>query len=399
MSLALGQGAAAQSLTASGGLGVGVIDDSPATVLEAGIDVGGADAALGLGGRVSLLADGGLRTEDWDDPGEWATLIRYLTYRKPAFADELQVSLAAGELSGVELGYGGLISSYDSGIDIDHRHLGMQTRVFGRQLGASAMIDDLVAPRIAGARGYYLVFDRVYVGGAVASDLAAPVEDGEQALLGGSIDLALPIRSARRSWWVEGYTELVGWAGLGAGAHLGARASSDIGAWSVSGRTEVRGGSKSYLPGYIGALYERNRVAFTPMESQLSRVRDVDLSGIGAEAAFGLQRSGVGSFHASAAHRAGLGMRAAASFSVAELEAVQLGFHGVYEQLGADGSAWVASSELRWRLPARLYATTQAARLYRRQGQEIAPAWWMLSLIHISEPTRRRDSSRMPAEA
>jgi len=66
--------------------------------------------------------------------------------------------------------------------------------------------------------------------------------------------------------------------------------------------------------------------------------------------------------------------------TAAERQSVQLGIRGIYEELGSGASAWIAASELRWRLPAHLYATTQAARLYRRQD-EIAPAWWVVATL------------------
>jgi len=379
--VAMGHGALAQSLTASGGVGVGVIADSPATVVEAGLDVAGPDATLGLGGRLSLLADGGLRTEDWDQPSEWATLIRYLTYRRPAFEDELQVSLAAGELTGAALGYGGLIEEYSSGIDIDHRHLGVQARVFARTRGASFIVDDLVAPRIAGARAYLGVLDRFYVGASVATDLEAPSEGGNEAVVGGAVDLAMPVREAGRDWWLEGYAQLAGWAGLGGGAHLGVRGATEVGPrWIVQGRIEGRAGSGSYLPGYIGALYERNRFQWAAMSTQLDQVRSLDLAGVGGAATLLLQGRGLGSAELSAAHRAGLGARAGVALTAAERQAIQLGVRGVFEELGPGASAWIAASELRWRLPAHLYATAQAARLYRRQD-DIAPAWWVVATL------------------
>lgn len=373
--------AAADSVTAAGGLGVGIIDDSPATVFEAGLDVSGDDYALGLGGRVSMNTSGEVRREDWDQPGEWATIIRYVRYRRPAFDDEWQLAIAAGQLSNVELGFGALVDGYASGVDINHRHLGAQVRAYGSRFGGSALIDDVVSPRITGARGYYRPWRQLYIGVSGVADLSAPTMDGSESVVGTAIDVALASRRPGRRWWAEAYGQTAAWRRLGAGAHLGARAQISTGGWRVATQLEGQLGSDGYIAGYVDDLYERNRFEFSGGLSLAERARQGGLSGIGGLARVATERVGLGSARMGFGHRAGLGKRIDARISSAELARVQLAAKGAYQQLGASNAAWLMASEVRVKMPFRLYGSVEAARLFRRSGDDIAPAWWIVASL------------------
>ncbi|HUH03995.1 MAG TPA: hypothetical protein VML75_18490, partial [Kofleriaceae bacterium] len=150
-----------QDASASGSLGVGMFGSDPATTIDVGLDAAGEGYAIGLGARLRYLAGSGVRTEDWDQASEVARLIRYLQLARDG---EVQVSVAVGELAGLTLGNGVMVDGYSAGLDVDHGHLGVSSRLRWSRYAAEVFADDVIAPRIVGARGTAEI-DRVVVGG------------------------------------------------------------------------------------------------------------------------------------------------------------------------------------------------------------------------------------------
>ncbi|MBT8495139.1 MAG: hypothetical protein KJO07_18985, partial [Deltaproteobacteria bacterium] len=331
--------------------------------------------------RLNLLVSGEVREQDWDQPGEWATLIRYARYRRPAASDEAQLAVAAGELSGVSLGFGALVDGYASGLDINHRHLGAHVRAYASRFGATAMIDDVVSPRLIAARAYHRPWRQLYLGAQVVTDLSAPTMEGNEATVGAAGDVAWAFRSRGKPWWVESYAQLATWVGRGSGTHLGARGQTRFGLWTLAAHVDGQLGSRSYLAGAVDALYERTRYLLGDGLSLVDRSDRGGLAGLGGVARASVARLGLGSIQLGGGHRSGLGARFDARVASAERARFQVAMTTAYQGVSGSDAAWMMASELRVRLPLRLYASAQAARLYRRTGDEIAPAWWLVATL------------------
>ncbi|HTM22644.1 MAG TPA: hypothetical protein VL172_19110, partial [Kofleriaceae bacterium] len=191
--------AQAQETSAAGWIGGGTFGGDAAATVDIGFDVDGHGASMGMGARLRWLAGGGLRTEDWDELSEWVGVLRYFTWvTHPAGedagpaedgdapvvpADELRGELAIGRLGGATLGHGSVIDGFTTGLDVDHGQVGAQVRAQRGNLGAEALIDDLVSPRIVGVRGHALLQSGVDVGLSAAGDGAVPLMDGNRAVL------------------------------------------------------------------------------------------------------------------------------------------------------------------------------------------------------------------------
>ena len=91
-----------------------------------------------------------LRHEDWDEVADYARLIRYFRYGRPA--DPFYVRV--GELWGATLGHGTVLNSYYNSINLDLYKLGVQLNVNTPYGGVQTMMDNLLRPNLFGMRGY-----------------------------------------------------------------------------------------------------------------------------------------------------------------------------------------------------------------------------------------------------
>src|SRR5690606_489233 len=164
-----------RALSASAALGAGMFGAQPSQSLELGVDLSGPGYALGIGGRARWLAGEGFRAAEWDEASEIAAgVVRYGLVAWEADDGSAAVSAAVGELGGVTLGHGSIVDGYASGLDVDHGHLGAQVRAARGALAFEALVDDVIAPRIGGARMSWRAAERVELGAQLAGDRAAP---------------------------------------------------------------------------------------------------------------------------------------------------------------------------------------------------------------------------------
>ena len=91
-----------------------------------------------------------LRHEDWDEVADYARLIRYFRYGRPA--DPFYVRV--GELWGATFGHGTVLNSYYNSINLDLYKLGVQLNVNTPYGGVQTMMDNLLRPNLFGMRGY-----------------------------------------------------------------------------------------------------------------------------------------------------------------------------------------------------------------------------------------------------
>jgi len=382
--LALATGpAAAQEVTASGSLGAGVFDGQAASSLEIGLDLAGAGYAVGFGAGARWLAEDGFRGEEWDEASEWARLLRYALYRWPS-EEEAAVSAALGELGGATLGHGALIDGYAGGLDVDHGRTGAQLGAALGRFGGELLIDDVVAPRIAGARLAMRTGRRLVLGASVAGDRAAPATDGDRTAGGVALDAELGAGSGERRGAL--YADLVHLVEPGAsGAHAGARGQLTTGALLIGGRIELRAGSDRYLPGWIGPLYERDRRELASADGtmtggQLEAARAGGLGGLGTAAQIEVEVIDAGSAAVGYAGRPGVSDLVSARLSAPHWRALQTGFWAAAEIEEGEAEAMAMALELRVRLPGRMFVRGEAARLYREDPTGAYQPIWLAQI-------------------
>jgi len=349
------QSASAESWgSGSAALGVGMFGDKPATTLDLGIDLETGELAVGVGGRVRWLAGDGVREEDWDEASEIATAIRYLTYRRAADGGWPGFAVAAGALADVRLGHGSLVSGYTSGLDVDRGHLGIQSRAAGDRYGVDAMLDDVVSPRIAAARGRVFSEDGASFGITVAGDL----------------ELGTPMIGVDAAWaarYVTPYLDLALIDTSAFGIHAGLAVDAEGGGARWLGSLEARAGGGGYIPGWLGPLYEIER------ETLADEIRMSDLGGIGGFVELGVDIPEVGRLTSSYSQRPGLADQVTVRAAAPHFRRAQL---AVWAAADADKRGDRAlAAELRLELPHRLFAAADAARLYRSVDGEFEPLW------------------------
>jgi hypothetical protein len=170
-------------------------------------------------------------------------------------------------------------------------------------------------------------------------------------------------------------------AGLAAGLHVGAAGSSLVaGDVRLGARAELRGGSRHYLPGWIGPLYEIERRQMTDARGamsggQLDAAEIGGLAGIGAAGALTVDVPAVASGEVGYAARRGVAdvitARALAPFH----DHVQAGLW-MAAAVGGDIEALALAAEARLRLPDRMFLRADAARLVRDgDGGFLRPVW------------------------
>lgn len=374
---------AAQEASASGALGAGMFGSEAAASAEVGVDVSGEQYALGLGGRLRWVADEGVRTRDWDEPSEWATIVRYLMYTRPAPGEGVELAVAMGQLGNVGLGHGALIQGFTTGLDVDHRRLGAQLRVERGRFGIEGLLDDVIAPRVAGMRGYWQrhgLHHALGLGMSTAADFAAPrtvtPAGPGQAM---SVDTSfLPMvaldgsaqlhdQSATGAQRIAGtaHAELAAIGAVAAGLHLGIAIDATLDTTRLAASGSLIAGTDGYVPGWVGPLYERDRAQLgeTPgAASQLDRARAGGLGHLGSRFALRGQHAGLGDIELAYAQRSGLPDVATARVAAPHFREVQGALWGAVE---TRGQARVLALELRARLPRGLFVTLDAARLYR----------------------------------
>lgn len=397
----------AQEASASGSLGAGMFGSEAAAAAELGVDLSGERYALGIGGRLRWVADEGVRTRDWDEPSEWATLVRYLMYARAPEDGGVGVAAAMGPLGSVSLGHGALIQGYTTGLDVDHRGLGAQLRVAHGGLGVEGLIDDVIAPRVTGVRGSWQRQARRHTlaaGVSVAADLAAPrTVAGPGAPMPGVARAFLPMVAVDGSAGLHHrlpgdggadgtrriagtlHAELAAISTVAAGLHLGLGLDLALGEARLWARGALSVGTDGYVPGWVGPLYERDRVQLgeTPgAASQLDRARAGGLGHVGSRLAAGARHELLGELELAYAQRPGLPDLATTRLAAPYFRDLQAALWAAVE---TGGQARVLALELRARLPRGLFATAEVARLYRAADEMTAPPgalapWWLATV-------------------
>lgn len=123
---------------------------------------------------------GTLRQEDWDEPGDYLRVLRFVEYGAP----QERLHLRMGELGGAVLGHGTVMNRYFNVLDVDHNQFGVHVNVNERLGGAQVIVDHLLDPEVMAVRGYVRPWallapgswmERYAVGASLALDIDAPL--------------------------------------------------------------------------------------------------------------------------------------------------------------------------------------------------------------------------------
>ena len=255
-------------------VGGGVHAGDPVTALDARADwaAAGGGAALGLGVRVRTIG-GGFDRGDWDSADDWAAILRYLVVRR----DDGAAELVAGAQPVLSLGDGALIDGVVPAALLDRRATGAHARVRAGHAVIEAVIDDVVAPTVIGARGV-LARDADPDRGArlafeVAADPGGPAMSSG-ATSGGSVSGGA-VSGAASGWFgaaaVSGSLSTA-YRAVTDRIELGARAESSraAGAWLAASPEASRGDTRVALRAEVTAGTSHDVAApFGPLDAIL----------------------------------------------------------------------------------------------------------------------------------
>ena len=297
-------------------LGLHVLGAAPAVGLEAGTTLrGGAELGLQASGadgawsvatlqfeaaapgfsvalaaplRMGIGPAPHLAPRDWDEPGDFAHILRRLELRTAPDAahPSRDVLLQAGELAGVTLGHGVLVRRFYNVPTADHGRLGLRGTLRTEDLHADVLTDDVVQAEILAARLAVRPWqgrtglDSLRLGFALAADRVAPwitpqeparaldeagfVRAPRLPVVAAALDAAVDLWHGPR--WRGALALDVGLVGgnaklgtaadrLDAGVQLGPVLRWEASGRSVEARADVRWLGGAWSPGWIDATY------------------------------------------------------------------------------------------------------------------------------------------------
>jgi hypothetical protein len=274
------------------------------------------------------------------------------------------------------------MDGFAGGLDVDHGRVGAQVGASLGRFAGELVVDDVIAPRIAGARVAMRAAERLVLGASAAGDGSAPSASGAATAGGFALDAELEAGDAGAPTRGALYADLVHLVEPGAsGAHAGARGqlalTKDV---LVGGRAELRAGSDRYMPGWIGPLYERDRRELrsadgSMMAGQLDAARAGGLGGLGSAAQLEVEAVDLASAALGYAARAGVSDLVTARLSAPYRRRVQAALWAAASLSGEAIDAMAVAVELRVRLSGRMFLRGEAARLYREEEGTFRRVW------------------------
>ena len=268
----------------AGDIGIGVVDNTATSTIQAGLDIQEGKLLISFFGRVRIMLHnneehGILRDRDWDEASDFVHILRTLKYSRQFKPVYLEVKV--GELLGYTLGHGTLLRDYSSIADPDHQHTGLRFLVAHDRFEVQGLLDNFINPAVVGLRLGVTPFKAVpglKVGVTSVLDPSAPVEvklddEGRRAVDSAwnlqSRSQVLPLLSADISYaldspgkgrlepYVAGATSF-----FGGGFHGGLLAQLSVAGkadWILGIQGEYHYSSAGYAPTHIDTFYDIDR--------------------------------------------------------------------------------------------------------------------------------------------
>ncbi|MBN2344493.1 MAG: hypothetical protein JXX29_01655 [Deltaproteobacteria bacterium] len=215
-----------------------------------------------------------LRDQDWDDPSDWARIVRKFHFNKTFGWGTVDAFI--GELNGVHVGYQNVVSHYYNSTDMDHYHGGFDLALDINGDGLEMLLDDVVIPSIIAARVYLAPLGwfsdhawakRLEVGMQFLADRGVDsrtmdIEDTNLVAFGGDIGFAVVDADAIKLTPYLVLAAMDGDAGFHGGATVHALFSKEK-QMGVRFQTEYRYMGEDYYPALVNPFYDNNRRFFT----------------------------------------------------------------------------------------------------------------------------------------
>ncbi len=262
--------------------------------------------------RVGTLVDGKpefkdagqIREEDWDSPGDYLKVIRWIRFGHKHSDDLIYARL--GDLA-ADIGHGTIMNRYMNNLDINTYHMGSQFDVYTNYGGLETVVGDYAfGSRVVGSRLYFKpvalwdpesIFNIFALGASVITDANAPRYDdnGTPADLSDDTpsvdadgDFVVDKTRATTVWGVDvearvlnthmlkltPYIDLNSIASAGWGLHLGALFEFNFPILielHIPLRLEYRRFRSDYVPAYFSTFYELERYSYPVGEPGLPK--------------------------------------------------------------------------------------------------------------------------------
>jgi len=278
-----------------GGFGMSWIDGNPYYSVRIAPEVAFGKIGLGLDLRFDIGPDGNLRKENFNEPSDYLSIIRYFRYGQKN--DPLFVRI--GALDYATLGNGSIMYLYNNSPSFDTRRIGAQLDINFSYFGFESIYSNFGERGIFGLRGYLLplkftqigsipVIGNLEVGATYTTDFNAkagvvsgnidPVskkfvstkDEGATSIVGFDIGLPL-IRNSLVDW--KFYFDYAKILNYGSGTALGTRVQfNGLGLVTLAAKLERRFNSDKYLPAYFNSMYELERFNFESASGVSSKI-------------------------------------------------------------------------------------------------------------------------------
>jgi hypothetical protein len=249
------------------------------TFIEQGIKAGGLNVVLSAPLRFTIMDKNPedehlLRTCDWDDPSDFARILRTLDFEHRWKKGELSAHF--GELNGESIGHGTIVGNYYNSTNMDYYQGGL---VFGFDIegnGLEYMMHNVIEPAIFVGRGHVtplawfsdapfarrielgasLAFDRGVNGRVLNSDRSSML------IAGGDLTVFVIKKESKT---LKTYLDIMGQDG-DIGIHLGVSAKFKFSKnhnYYLFAAAEYIYAGDDYYPSLINPFYDLNRRFFT----------------------------------------------------------------------------------------------------------------------------------------
>lgn len=268
----------------AGGMGLTWIDGQPHYAVHFTPEIAFSNFGIGLDLNFEFNSSGELRTENFNEFSDYASIIRYVRYGRkndPVYA-------RLGALDYATLGHGSIMYLYNNSPAFDTRKIGLAFDIDFSTFGFESVYGNFGQSGVAGLRGYVrpLKFSSAgdipiignlevgatfatdfdenagVTGGRINSDGNFEVTDDEGSIQAYGFDLGLPIFSGSVAS-LDLYFDYAVLSSFGSGTATGFIFKlNGLGLVDVRTRFERRFNGDNYIPSYFNSLYEIERFKY-----------------------------------------------------------------------------------------------------------------------------------------
>lgn len=275
-----------------GGLGMTWIDGQPHYTFRLNPEIAFANFGVGLDLNLDFDSNGKLRTENFNEFSDYASIIRYVRYGQKN--DPLYVRL--GALDYASLGHGTILYMYNNRASFDSRKIGLEFDIDFNTFGVESVYGSFGEAGIFGLRGYTRplqftdlrsvpVLGSIEVGATFVTDFnkntgvtsgfinpngefQSTNDLGSLNIIG--FDIGIPIVNTSM-FNLDLYFDVNKIIDFGSGTALGFISRfKGLGLVDVNFKLERRFNGDNYVPSYFNSLYEIERFKYDPVSGNVT---------------------------------------------------------------------------------------------------------------------------------